>query len=166
MSVKQFETFLVELFLADAETHIEPGFRYQFKSPDSENSKRLYQAMIAHSLSSIKASNDIELPFIELSKCKIVPVIHSENPAEFDGFTENYISHLRDEVASQSGYLKGCALVVIHNSLLDTLINSAEDLAELAQIWNPTRIKESMKGLIDQQDKGKDIYRINLKMQA
>ena len=139
MSVKQFETFLVEQFLADAEAHIKAGFRYQFKSPDSENSVRLYQAMIAHSQSSTSASNGIELPFIQLSNCKIVPVIHSEDPAEYQGFTENYISHLRDEVASQSGYLKGCALVVIHNSLLDTLINSAEDLAQLGQVWSPSK---------------------------
>ncbi len=77
MSVKQFESFLVEQFLVDAETHIKAGFRYQFKSPDSENSVRLYQAMIAHSQSSITARNSIELPFITLSNCKIVPVIHS-----------------------------------------------------------------------------------------
>ncbi|MFA0268521.1 DNA phosphorothioation-dependent restriction protein DptH [Vibrio cyclitrophicus] len=157
MSVKQFETFLVEQFLADAETHIKAGFRYQFKSPDNENSMRLYQAMTARSESSIDATNDIKLPFIELSGCKIVPVIHSENPAEFEGFTENYISHLRDEVASQSGYLKGCALVVIHNSLLDTLINSAEDLAQVGQVWSASKIKAAMKGLIDQQDKGRDV---------
>ncbi|OLQ79850.1 DNA phosphorothioation-dependent restriction protein DptH [Photobacterium proteolyticum] len=157
MSVKQFETFLVEQFLANAETHIEAGFRYQFKSPDSENSLRLYQAMIAHSAQSIVATNGIELPYIELARCKVVPVIHSEDPAEYQGFTDNYISHLRDEVASQSGYLKGCALVVIHNSLLDTLINSAEDLAQSGQVWSPTKIKEAMKGLIDQQDKGKDV---------
>ncbi|NOI85318.1 DNA phosphorothioation-dependent restriction protein DptH [Vibrio sp. 99K-1] len=157
MSVKQFETFLVEQFLADAETHIKAGFRYQFKSPDNENSMRLYQAMTAHSENSIDATNDIRLPFIELSGCKIVPVIHSENPAEFEGFTENYISHLRDEVASQSGYLKGCALVVIHNSLLDTLINSAEDLAQVGQVWSASKIKAAMKGLIDQQDKGRDV---------
>lgn len=157
MSVKQFETFLVEQFLANAETHIKAGFRYQFKSPDSENSVRLYQAMIAHSQYSISASNGIELPFIQLSHCKIVPVIHSEDSAEYQGFTENYISHLRDEVASQSGYLKGCALVVIHNSLLDTLINSADDLAQLGQVWSPSKIKTAMKGLIDQQDKGRDV---------
>lgn len=157
MSVKQFETFLVEQFLADAETHINAGFRYQFKSPDNENSVRLYQAMIAHSYNSINTSNGTELPFIELSNCKIVPVIHSDSLCDYQGFTENYISHLRDEVASQSGYLKGCALVVIHNSLLDTLINSAEDLAQLGQVWSPDKIKVAMKGLIDQQDKGRDV---------
>ncbi|MGF1691348.1 DNA phosphorothioation-dependent restriction protein DptH [Photobacterium kagoshimensis] len=157
MSVKQFEAFLVEQFLANAETHIEAGFRYQFKSPDSDNSLRLYAAMLAHSHASIEAINGIELPFIESAGCKIVPVIHTEDPSVHQGFTENYISHLRDEVASQSGYLKGCALVVIHNSLLDTLINSAEDLAQADQVWSPSKIKQALQGLIDQQDKGKDV---------
>ncbi len=157
MSVKPFETFLVEQFLVDAETYINDGFRYQFKSPDSENSVRLYQAMIEHSQNSIYATNGTELPFLELPSCKIVPVIHSEDPDVYQGFTENYISHLRDEIASQSGYLKGCALVVIHNSLLDTLINSAEDLAQHGQVWSPTKIKEAMKGLIDQQDQRREV---------
>ncbi|GGA93447.1 DNA phosphorothioation-dependent restriction protein DptH [Agarivorans gilvus] len=157
MSVKPFETFLVEQFLANAETQIEPGFRYQFKSPDSENSLRLYQAMLAHQSDTTIIVGDVELPYIQLAKCKVVPVIHSENIEQVEGFTENYISHLRDEIASQSGVLKGCALVVIHNSLLDTLINSAEDLAQVGQVWSPDKIKEALKGLIDQQDQGKDV---------
>ncbi len=157
MSVKPFETFLVEQFLAKAETQIKAGFRYQFKSPDSENSVRLYQAMVECAQRRIEAKNGIELPYIDLPSVKIVPVIHSDDPAKFEGFTENYISHLRDEVASQSGFLKGCALVVIHNSLLDTLINSAEDLAQLNQVWSPAKIKEAMRGLIAQQDKGRDV---------
>ncbi|MEZ9590750.1 DNA phosphorothioation-dependent restriction protein DptH, partial [Vibrio breoganii] len=157
MSVKQFETFLVDQFLAEAEKSIGAGFRYQFKSPDSENSLRLYQAMTERSNGSIDATNGLELPYIELSSCKVIPIVHSEDPTKFDGFTENYISHLRDEVASQTGYLKGCALIVIHNSLLDTLINSAEDLGQAGQVWSTERIKEAMKGLIDLQDKGKDV---------
>ncbi|NOI23450.1 DNA phosphorothioation-dependent restriction protein DptH [Vibrio mediterranei] len=157
MSVKPFETFLVEQFLADAETHIEAGFRYQFKSPDGDNSQRLYKAMLKHKQGEIDASNGVSLPFLQTGKCKVVPVIHSENPEKVEGFTENYISHLRDEVAGQSGYLKGCALVVIHNSLLDTLINSAEDLAQPGQVWSPAKIKDALNGLIDEQDSAKDV---------
>ncbi|KJG02104.1 DNA phosphorothioation-dependent restriction protein DptH [Photobacterium angustum] len=159
MSVKQFETFLVEQFLANAESHIKAGFRYQFKSPDSDNSVRLYQTMLSHSQNNIITNNGVELPFIKLSNCKILPVLHTEEhgSAEYRSFTENYISYLRDEVARQSDNFKDCALVVIHNSLLDTLINSAEDLAQPSQVWSPRKIKAAMKGLIDQQDKGKDI---------
>ncbi len=157
MSVKQFEAFLVEQFLVNAESHIKAGFRYQFKSPDSANSLRLYEAVLAHKKGNIDADNGIELPYLEVGNCKIVPVVHSEDPKKIRGFTENYISHLRDEVASQSGYLKGCALVVIHNSLLDTLINSAEDLAQPEQVWSTGNIKTALNGFIEQQEKGKEV---------
>ena len=157
MSVKPFEVFLTDQFLASANTLIKPGFRYQFKSPDSSNSLRLYEAILSHAVGKIDAGNGIELPYVEVANCKIVPVVHSENPQETKGFTENYISHLRDEVASQSGYLKGCALIVIHNSLLDTLINSAEDLALAGQVWSTDNIKVALNGFIEEQEKGKEV---------
>jgi DNA phosphorothioation-dependent restriction protein DptH len=157
MSVKQFETFLAEQLLNNADAKIQSGFRYQFKSPDSDNSLRLYNALLVRKTGEITVNDDIQLPFIEISNCKIVPVVHSEQPETQGGFTENYISHLRDEVASQSGYLKGCALVVIHNSLLDTLINSAEDLAQADQVWSTDNIKSALNGFIKQQDKGQDV---------
>lgn len=158
MSVRPFESFLVEQIFAGAEKNIKPGFRYQFKSPDNENSVHLYQEMIKHSKATIVANNGIPLPYISLSSCKIIPVIHSENKAaKFSGFTENYISYLRDEIAGQSGEFKGCALVVIHNSLLDTLINSAEDLAHNGHVWSPKNIKENLKVLIEKKGKRKDV---------
>ncbi|MBE8233352.1 MAG: DNA phosphorothioation-dependent restriction protein DptH [Endozoicomonadaceae bacterium] len=161
MSVKQFEQFLVELFLADAKSNIKPHSRYQFKSPDADNSARLYQALKAQSHANLTTPQGIELPYIDTLECKVVPILHKEEGASeanvTSGFTENYISHLRDEVSSASGYLQGCALVVIHNSLLDTLINSATDLGLQDKVWSPSSIKEALKGLIDQQDKAKDV---------
>lgn len=157
MSVKPFETFLVEQFLGKAGTVIEAGFRYQFKSPDSENSIRLYQALIALKAGDISSDHGVLLPYLQLGNCKVVPVIQSEQPHESMGFTENYISLLRDEVAGQEGFLKGCALLIIHNSLLDTVINSAEDLSQPGQVWNTEEIKRALKGLIDQQDTGRGV---------
>ncbi len=83
MSVKQFETFLVEQFVEDAKAHMKAGFRYQFKSPDSENSVRLYQAMLVHSQDSISAGNGIELPFIQSSNCKIAFFVSTSFIAPF-----------------------------------------------------------------------------------
>lgn len=159
MFVKPFETFLAEQFLAKAESEIEVGFRYQFKSPDAINSARLYSALIACKSGDIVTDHNVLLPYIELNNCKVVPVIQSEDLEKLQGFTENYISLLRDEVAGQSGFLKGCALVIIHNSLLDTVINSAEDLALSGKVWAPELIKEALAGLISQQDKGRGVTR-------
>ncbi|MEZ8394577.1 DNA phosphorothioation-dependent restriction protein DptH [Vibrio cyclitrophicus] len=156
MCAKQFESFLVEQFLLHAKGNIRAGYRYQFNSPDHGNSQRLFDALVARKEGEIQARNDVVLGYLSVEECKVVPVLHSEEDGE-TGFTENYISHLRDEIASQEGPLKGCSLVVIHNSRLDTLINSAEDLGQPGQVWSPENIKVALSGFIEQTDKSRDV---------
>ncbi|MCA3899025.1 DNA phosphorothioation-dependent restriction protein DptH [Vibrio vulnificus] len=156
MCAKQFETFLVSQFLLHAKGNIRAGYRYQFNSPDHRNSQRLFDALIVRKDGDIQARNGVMLSYLSLEDCKVVPVLHSEEEGD-TGFTENYISHLRDEIASQEGPLKGCALVVIHNSRLDTLINSAEDLGQSGQVWSPEKIKVALSGFIEQTDKSRDV---------
>jgi DNA phosphorothioation-dependent restriction protein DptH len=150
MLLKPFETFLTEHFLREKEkvNGIKAGYRYQFQSPDNENSKKLYQAFINHSTDTVFVKN-VELPVVKICDNKLMPVLHHEHGK---GFSENFISHLRDEIAGQQGQLKNSALLIIHNSMLDTLINSAEDVAQENGIWNPLTIKESMKTLINYHD--------------
>nr|WP_158118576.1 DNA phosphorothioation-dependent restriction protein DptH [Vibrio cidicii] len=156
MCAKQFETFLVSQFLLHAKGNIRAGYRYQFNSPDHRNSQRLFDALVVRKDGDIQARNGVMLSYLSLEDCKVVPVLHSEEEGD-TGFTENYISHLRDEIASQEGPLKGCALVVIHNSRLDTLINSAEDLGQPGQVWSPEKIKVALSGFIEQTDKSRDV---------
>ncbi|EOW9140097.1 DNA phosphorothioation-dependent restriction protein DptH [Vibrio cholerae] len=156
MCAKQFEAFLVSQFLLHAKGNIRAGYRYQFNSPDHRNSQRLFDALVARKDGEIQARNNVMLSYLSLEDCKVVPVLHSEEEGD-TGFTENYISYLRDEIASQEGLLKGCALVMIHNSRLDTLINSAEDLGQPGQVWSPKKIKDALSGLIEQTDKSRDV---------
>ncbi len=148
MLTKQFETFLTEHFLKESATTMQAGFRYQFQSPDSDNSKKLHQAFIALSHSTISVK-DTEISVLMCGDVSLIPVLHNENG---EGYSENFISHLRDEVAGQQGQLKGSALLIIHDSMLDTLINSAEDVAQPDCVWYPEVIKESMKKLINYHD--------------
>ncbi len=156
MCAKQFESFLVEQFLLHAKGNIRAGYRYQFNSPDHANSQRLFDALVTRKDGEVNAINNVVLSYVSVENCKVIPVLHSEEEGE-TGFTENYISHLRDEIASQEGPLKGCSLVVIHNSRLDTLINSAEDLAQPGHIWSPEKIKGALSGFIKQTDKSQDV---------
>jgi DNA phosphorothioation-dependent restriction protein DptH len=148
MSTKQFETFLTQHFLKESAGTIQAGYRYQFQSPDSENSKKLHQAFIDLSQSTVNVKG-IEINVLTCGQVSLIPVLHNEND---EGFSENFISHLRDEVAGQQGQLKGTALLVIHNSMLDTLINSAEDVAQPGCVWHAEVIKESIKSLINYHD--------------
>ena len=145
MSEKQFESFLVEQLINRCQSELKAGFRYQFKSPDGQNSRLLTDALLAHQTACI---TDIatDLPFIQIGLVKLIPVLHADNE---QGFTENYISRLRDMVAGQQGDFAQTALLIVHNSMLDTLINSAEDLAQPGKVWHPFTLKEQLKTLIN-----------------
>lgn len=148
MSKKLYEDFLVEHFCQWATKGFEGESRFQFRSPDSDNSLKLYQAMLNKADTSVELkTNDINqtLPAITFGKTTLIPVVHSESA---QGLSENFISHLRDLVSAQVGLLKNCALLVIHNSYLDTLINSARDLGKSGEVWHPSTIKKSLSELI------------------
>ncbi|WP_354625259.1 DNA phosphorothioation-dependent restriction protein DptH [Psychromonas sp. MME2] len=153
MSEKQFEFFLTEQFLKLNETKLQHGYRYQFQSPDNKNSQRLYDAFTAKSDDQIIIKGTT-INVLTCGNTKLLPVLHSENG---NGYSENFISHLRDKVAGQQSDFKGCALLVIHNSMLDTLINSAEDIAQDGSVWHPEKIKDALKDLIDPHAKDRKV---------
>ncbi|MGE6008553.1 DNA phosphorothioation-dependent restriction protein DptH [Klebsiella variicola] len=146
MSVKQYETYLAETFIEWVGGIIQPGERYQFKSPDPDNALKLWEAFV-----SLADSNQLEIApgqYIDCLPCngvQLIPVLHG---AEAPAFTENYISHLRDEVAGRSGVFAQTALLIIHNSMLDTLINSTKDVAAPDAIWYPQTFSHQLEKLI------------------
>lgn len=148
MSEKQFETFLTEQFTNWATTNLNSGYRYQFQSPDSDNSNRLYDDFVSLSTENVAIKN-INIPIVKYEQIRLLVVLHSENDG---GFSENFISHIRDEVAGQQSELKNSSLLIIHNSMLDTLINSAENIAQKNWVWHPAEIKKAMFSLIDDHD--------------
>ncbi|CAE6812963.1 hypothetical protein R69927_00279 [Paraburkholderia domus] len=145
MSARPFEQYLAECFLNWIRTDIQPGYRYQFKSPDAENSERLYQAFLSMSNGKAVDLDGNLLPYVQSGNVQIIPVLHGNGG---NGFTENYISHLRDIVAGRSGNFEKCALLIIHNSMLDTLVNSALDLAAPGAIWHASNLEKKLVELI------------------
>lgn len=148
MSEKQYEDFLVEHFCKWAKKGFEGESRFQFRSPDSTNSQKLYEALLRVADTTVSiVTSDIDQQFqaIQFADKKLIPVVHSETE---NGLSENFISHLRDLVSSQDGQLGDCVLLVVHNSYLDTLINSARDLGKPGEVWHPSTIKQSLSELI------------------
>ena len=148
MLEKQFERFLAEQLIKRCQTDLKAGFRYQFNSPDSQNSQNLVQELWAFQSGQIHDAGT-ELPYLQIGTVKLLPVLHADNQ---QGFTENYISRLRDLVAAQQGQFECSALLIVHNSMLDTLINSAEDLAQAGKVWHPNKLKDELKKLINPLD--------------
>lgn len=152
MSEKRFEDFLVSHFNDWAQQNLKVGFRYQFTSPDIEKGQDLHRAFLNSANHKITISHNelnthVKLQTIRYGDVELIPVCEGEN------FTENFIAHLRDEVSAMEGAAQGTALLIIHNSMLDTLINSTENLAEPGQVWHPENIKHLLHREINQQDK-------------
>lgn len=145
MLEKQFEEFLVSHFSTWATKELKVGFRYQFTSPDSDKGFSLFQAFMKIANKSITLKG-IELKTIQYGDIELITVYEGEN------FTENYIAHLRDVVSAMEGDTKGTALLIIHNSMLDTLRNSTEDVAQPGCVWDPKNIKQLLHKEIDQTD--------------
>ncbi len=146
MSVKQYETYLAETFIEWVSSTIQPGERYQFKSPDPDNALKLWKAF-----ESLADGNKLEvapeqhLACVSCNGIQLIPVLHGTTaPA----FTENYISHLRDKVSGRNGIFAQTALLIIHNSMLDTLLNSTKDVAAPDAIWHPETFRHQLEKLI------------------
>lgn len=146
MSAKQYETYLAETFIEWVSSIIQPGERYQFKSPDPDNALKLWMAF-----DSLANGNKLEiapgqyLTYVQCNNIQLIPVLHGTTPP---AFTENYISHLRDQVSGRNGIFAQTALLIIHNSMLDTLLNSTKDVAAPDAIWHPETFRYQLEKLI------------------
>jgi DNA phosphorothioation-dependent restriction protein DptH len=151
MSKRQYEDFLVARFCIWAAQNLRIGERIHFRSPDDANSLLLHQAFVRQAnkaeLPVVIDKSTQYLPYLQIGNYQVVPVLHAERGV---GFTENYISTLRDIVSAPQGQLKNCVLLVIHNSSLDTLNNSSRNLC-LAEhdVWNPAVIRDALKDMIE-----------------
>lgn len=143
MSARPFESYLIDVFSASVATKVKPGVRYHFQSPDHNNASKLYQAFLSRVTGEIEYKG-VKLPFITCGTAKLLPVLHGENGK---GYSENYISHLRDCVAGPAIDFADCALLIIHNSKLDTIINSADDLAAEGRAWHPQALARHIRML-------------------
>lgn len=166
MSKVRFENFLLDCLDKWLAPKITVGFRYQFQSPDAANTHRLMQALQERSQGVIDLQGT-NLSYTVVNSVKLIYVAHLESDAQVGkGFNENYISMLRDAVAGQRAPLESSALLIIHNSLLDTLINSAEDLAAPGAIWSPGAVRNELETLITHQPKPSYVIRCLLDYQT
>lgn len=158
MSKRQYEDFLVDRFRHWAKKNLRFGERIHFRSPDDANSLLLYQAFVKQANSEqlvYTPKGSRSLPYLEIDSYKVFPVLHAKPGF---GFTENYISTLRDIVSAPQGQLKNGVLLVIHNSSLDTLNNSSRNLC-LAEhdVWNPAVIRDALKEMINSDAPGRAV---------
>ncbi len=140
MSNLRYEQFLVEVLSSWCEEgNCQPGKRLHYQFSDSGDSALLYTEMAGSSSGAIEIGGE-NIPYIELGNTKLIFVRHADRVAacEIPCYSESYISMLRDQVAGQSDMFEGVAMVILHNSLLDTLLGTSEDLK--LNVWSHDNI--------------------------
>lgn len=159
MSKQPFNIFLVHNLNAYLTARLQSGYRYRFYSDDTEQLKALLDA-----LNEIKTGEVIylstTLPYIELANIRLVYVNDVENV-----MNENFISNLRDAVSRPDEIFANSALLVLHQSRLDTLLNSAHDLAAPGAPLNARDVEKHLVGLCKTTSKAK-LFQALLDMQT
>ncbi len=144
----QFSNFLIDNLIQWLDTEINPGYRYRFHSDDSDHILSLVNALDKKRTSTL-VYESIELSYININNCKLVYVNDAEGT-----MNENFISNLRDAVSTPEDVFQGSALLVLHKSRLDTVLNSATDLSSLASPFHANYVKKDLEKLI----KGSSIF--------
>nr|WP_279382878.1 hypothetical protein [Acinetobacter ursingii] len=162
MSKKQYEDFLVELFCGWAKDHLSTtDNKLKFRSPNHENSLALFNAFKRKSIFSFFYHDEVlpshEFFYFAIDSFKVIPILQKDpSLGSIDGYTENFISTIRDLVSGQKDHFKDSVLLIIHNSSLDTLNNSSKDLSVLGNVWSPKAIHEALIQFIDDSFINKD----------
>jgi DNA phosphorothioation-dependent restriction protein DptH len=144
MSVAPFEQFLLERLKQQLRERITAGQRFQFRSPNFANTAALHQRAEAIADGHVQLG-PVNLPWVNVGEVRLICVAHSEaTNGSAVGFNENYIAMLRDKVASQAAQFEQSALLIVHNSLLDTLLNSAIDLGANSAPWNARTVCDDL----------------------
>jgi hypothetical protein len=143
MSQEPFEAFLVDQLIVQS-ADVSPGCRYIFRCTNPEHLRRIVGALRRAAQECYTTTNGVELRAIRLPNARLIVAGQSATPAPADGvYSDNFVAWLRDAVAEQAD-LPEAALLTVHNSQLDTLLSSADDLA--VSLWSTERVNEGRAG--------------------
>ncbi len=149
MLKQQFNTFLVEHLLEWFKEEAKHGYRYRLYSDDTEKLQEMLQA-IRDKQSGLINYLGTSLSYIAIGALKLVFVNDIE-----DSMNEHFISNLRDAISAPEDVFIDSALLVLHKSRLDTLINSAHDLTSNRSPLNTNVVKEYLSELCRHKPKSK-----------
>jgi DNA phosphorothioation-dependent restriction protein DptH len=157
---QQFNIFLVERLSSWLIDKIRVGYRYRFHSDDPENILGLIEALNTSKTGTI-TYKETGLPYIEINTIKLIYV----NDVE-ETMNENFISNLRDAVSTPDEAFQGCALLVLHKSRLDTVLNSATDLATYGAPFHSVSVEKCLYDLIKSKTSNPSLFKELMSIQT
>lgn len=150
----QFNDFLVSHLLDWLKNNIQLKNRYRYYSDNPDNILQLTNALdskLSGTIEFVLKENIYKLKYIEINKIKLL-YINDLN------MSDSFISTLRDTLSSNDKEFDNCALLILHKSRLDTLINSAIDLSKANYPFNIDSVHKELDELIEIRKTKKNIF--------
>lgn len=145
-----FEQFLAKLLCQFIDDNYEQNSKFHFESADPQRATKLYNAFrdYADKMLSVDISGTPINAITTDKNHRILIMLHRDGEQGIDTYNEDFIANVRDELNK----LDNTNLVVIHNSSLDTILTSFQNLNAKGQIFTPESIKEALINLIVSHD--------------
>lgn len=162
MLKRQYSDFLVDKISEWFSSNIKIGNRYKYYADDKEQIERIYNSFLKLEVNTLyfqQKDYEQELKYIIYDDKKLIIVTDLD-------MEDSYISSIRDAISSKDAQLENSALLVLHTSKLDTLINSAIDLSQEDLPLNYRLIKKDLENLITQKSKYNTLFTYLLEYQT
>lgn len=150
----QFNGFLVSHLLNWFEGKIQLKNRYRYYSDDQNNISQLIEALDdrqSGTIDFVLKENTYTLKYIEINNIKLIYIDDLD-------MSDSFISTLRDTLSSDDKEFDNCALLILHKSRLDTLINSAIDLSKPNCPLNIDSVQKELNELIKRKKTNENIF--------
>lgn len=121
-----------------------PGERFHIHVEKDEQVQNLYQALLAEKEESF-SFEDYDTGVISLSGIKLI-ITASGSPYP----TESFLTRLRNKTAAQEGVFENMALLIVHNTSLDSIIGGSEGLTKEGNPLHISIFKDSLKDSINE----------------
>ena len=145
MSQKPFDSFLVDMLVGAADTFM-PGSRYLYRCANVHHLGALVRSLRKAATHQYDTMYGFSLSAIPLATSHLIVAGQASDSSPGNGiYTDNFVAWLRDVVAEQQA-MPNASLLVIHNSQLDTLLSSGDDIS--TTVWSSARVKTAMERLI------------------
>ena len=157
MSQIPFESFLINSLIEQIKARNLSSTKFHYICSDPDKAKKLLYArtLVPNTISSTILIDGVAVPLIEtVWGSKLIIMLHDSAVKDKETFSEDFIANVRDAIND----LENTSLFVIHNSALETILTSCQDLSTAGQVFTAEYVsgklddlakKHSHKGIVE-----------------
>lgn len=143
MSQVPFESFLLNLFLESIKLGNTRSTKFHYVCSDPDKAKKLLNARLGvlNTKNSTILIDGVTVPFVE-AECglKLIIMLHDSAAKEKETYSEDFITNVRDAINN----LENTSLFVIHNSALESILTTCQDISINDRVFTPQYVQKQL----------------------